>query len=309
MKNLVNHYGEQTMGAGEFQITKLNGRIGAVLSGIQLDGDLSQAVVDALRNELVTHKVIFFRDQHHLDIATQEGFAKRFGPLQGHPFIQKAQGKDEGGYALKIDSAAGEKTNTWHTDMTFMDAYPMASVLFGEVIPEYGGNTMWANTAAAYQNLPEGLKALADTLWAVHSNSYDYASERRDIVNEAIARSVAATAIMEATHPVVRVHPESGERCLLLGTFFSHLKDYGFVDSRALYDLYMRHMTQAENVVRWAWRKGDVAMWDNRATLHYGVMDSGEQHRIVRRVTIAGDVPMSIDGHRSTMEIKQARSS
>lgn len=295
------------MSAVKLEFTKLNGRIGAVVSGVRLDGDVPEAVLSAIRSALVTHKVIFFRDQHHLDVPAQEAFAKRFGPLQGHPFARAGQGGAAGGYALKIDSATGEKTNTWHTDMTFLDAYPMASVLFGEVIPEYGGNTMWANTAAAYEHLPAGLRALADTLWAVHSNSYDYASERRDIATDTTVRSVEATAVLEATHPVVRVHPESGERCLLLGTFVSHLKDYGTSDSRALYDLYMRHMTRPENVVRWTWRKGDVAMWDNRATLHYGVMDFGAQHRIVRRVTIAGDVPVSVDGRCSTMEVKQAR--
>lgn len=290
------------------QITKLNGRIGAVLSGVRLDGDLPDETIAAIRAALVAHKVIFFRDHHHVDVATQEAFAQRFGALQGHPFARAGRGGGAGSYALKIDSATGEKTNTWHTDMTFLDAYPMASVLFGEVIPEYGGNTMWANTAAAYEYLPAGLQALADSLWAVHNNSYDYASERRDIVTETTVRNVAATAVLEATHPVVRVHPESGERCLVLGTFVSHLKDYGIADSRALYDLYMRHMTRAENVARWTWRKGDVAMWDNRATLHYGVMDFGEQHRIVRRVTIAGDVPVSVDGRHSTMAVKQARS-
>jgi taurine dioxygenase len=295
------------MGSGELQITKLNGRIGAVISGVRLSDDVPDSTIAAIRSALVTHKVIFFRDQQHMDVATQEAFCKRFGPLQGHPFARAGE-KEQGGFALKIDSATGEKTNTWHTDMTFLDAYPMASVLFGEVIPEYGGNTMWANTAAAYDYLPDGLKALADTLWAVHSNSYDYASERKDIVSERVVQKVAATAILEATHPVVRIHPESGERCLVLGTFVSHLKDYGVVDSRALYDLFMRHMTRAENVARWAWRQGDVAMWDNRATLHYGVMDFGEQHRIVRRVTIAGDVPVSVDGQSSTMVTKQARS-
>ena len=295
------------MGTVELQVTKLNGRIGAVISGVRLDGDLPDETVTAIRKALVAHKVIFFRDQHHMDIATQEAFAGRFGPLQGHPFARAGRGGEAGSYALKIDSATGEKTNTWHTDMTFLDAYPMASVLYGEVIPEYGGNTMWANTAAAYEYLPAGLQTLADTLWAVHNNSYDYASERRDIVTDTTVRNVAATAVLEATHPVVRIHPESGERCLVLGTFVSHLKDYGIADSRTLYDLYMRHMTRAENVARWAWRKGDVAMWDNRATLHYGVMDFGEQHRIVRRVTIAGDVPVSVDGRHSAMEVKQAR--
>lgn len=292
----------------ELQIRQLNGRIGAVISGLRLDGNLPEDVITAIRKALVKYKVVFFHGQHHMDIATQEAFALRFGPLQGHPFARGGAGQAPGDFALKIDSATGEKTNSWHTDMTYLDAYPMASVLFGEVIPEYGGNTLWANTAAAYANLPDGLRALADTLWAVHSNSYDYASERRDIVTSETIEKVAATAILEATHPVVRVHPESGERCLVLGTFVSHLRDYNSVDSRALYDILMRHMTRPENVVRWTWQQGDVAIWDNRSTLHYGVMDFGEQRRIVRRVTIAGDVPTSIDGRRSTQEIKRARS-
>lgn len=295
------------MDSNKLHIVKLNGRIGAVISGVQLRGDLPEATINAIREALVAHKVIFFRDQQHLDIGTQEAFCKRFGPLQGHPFARGGAGEKPGDFALKIDSETGEKTNTWHTDMTFMDAYPMASVLFGEEVPEYGGNTMWANAATAYELLPAALRAFADTLWAVHTNSYDYASERRDIVSEETVRKVAATAVLEATHPVVRVHPESGERCLVLGTFVSHLRGYGILDSRALYELFMRHATQPENVVRWAWRQGDVAMWDNRATLHYGVMDFGEQHRIVRRVTIAGDVPVSVDGKHSTMVVRRAR--
>lgn len=280
----------------------LTGRIGALVSGITLSGDLPEETIRAIRKALVEHKVLFFRGQGHLEAQEQEAFALRFGPLQGHPFASVPADT----YALKIDSATGERTNSWHTDMTFLDAYPMASVLFGECIPPVGGDTLWSNAEAAYEHLPKELQALANILSAVHTNSYDYASERREITTERTMKAVAATAVLEAEHPVVRVHPESGKRSLLLGTFVSHIAGYGVVDSRQIYDLFMRHLTRPENTIRWTWTQGDVAMWDNRSTLHYGVNDYGDQPRILRRVTIAGDVPVGIDGRRSTATVRKA---
>lgn len=283
-------------------LRQLAGRIGAQVSGIRLSGDLPDQTVAAIRAALVRHKVLFFRGQQHLKIEDQEAFARRFGPLQGHPFSAMSKAS---AYEVRIDSASGERTNTWHTDMTFLDAYPMASVLFGEVIPPLGGDTLWANTAAAYANMPADLRALADNLSAVHTNSYDYASERLEVTTERTLKAVASAPLLEAWHPVVRVHPESGERSLLLGTFVSHIAGYGILDSRQIYDLLMRHMTRPENSIRWTWQQGDVAMWDNRSTLHYGVNDYGDQRRILRRVTIAGDVPVGVDGRTSHMTTRK----
>lgn len=164
--------------------------------------------------------------------------------------------------------------------------------------PPYGGDTLWANTAAAYAHLPEPLRVLADGLRAVHTNEYDYAALKPDALPEALAqyREVFTSTKFRTEHPVVRVHPETGERTLLLGNFVQWIDGLTGQDSRALVDLFQSHIERPENTVRWQWRAGDVAIWDNRATQHYGVDDSDDHERTLRRVTVDGDVPVGPDG-------------
>jgi len=274
------------------------GRIGAEIRGVRLGGDLAQETLATLREALLKYKVIFVRDQQHLDDAGQEAFAHRLGSPVAHPTVPIKQGTD---YVLELNSAHGGRADSWHTDVSFVDAYPQASVLRAIVIPEAGGDTVWANTAAAYEQLPDDLKQLVNGLWAVHSNDYDYAAQRNQVSEEAqrYHREVFRSTVYETEHPVVRVHPETGERTLLLGHFVKHFIGLSKADSAQLFNLLQNHVTKLENTVRWRWAAGDVVIWDNRATQHYAVNDYGDQHRVVRRVTIDGDVPVSIDGRRS----------
>ncbi|WP_150295246.1 TauD/TfdA dioxygenase family protein [Sphingobium estronivorans] len=284
----------------DLDIRPIGGQTGALISGVTLSGDLPAETIATIRAALVQYKVVFFRGQNQMaDVPLHQAFTQRFGALQDHPFAKTSPV----GYAIKMDSKSGSRANTWHTDMTYLDAYPAASVLYGELIPPAGGDTMWANMAAAYASLPEQLQRFAEGLRVVHTNSYSYASERRDIASQQIIDSVPPSGVLEAEHPLVRVHPESGERSLVLGTFFSHFVDFEAPDSQMLYNLFMRHATRPENTIRWNWSVGDVAMWDNRATMHYGVNDYGQQQRIVRRMTIAGDAPVSVDGRSSVLRI------
>lgn len=209
----------------------------------------------------------------------------------------------DGRYALGIDSDHGGRANQWHTDVTFVPAYPAFSILRAVTIPPYGGNTLWSNTAAAYAELPEPLRALADSLRAIHSNDYDYAAVRPDARPEAFAkyREVFTSTKFRTEHPVVRVHPETGERVLLLGNFVQRIAGLTGRDSRALIDLFQSHIERPENTVRWQWQTGDVAIWDNRATQHYGVDDSDTHDRKLRRVTVDGDVPIGTDGRPSVL--------
>ena len=154
----------------ELDIHPVAGRIGAEIRGVQLSADLDAATIEAIQAALVQHKVIFFRDQTHLDDQSQEGFAKLLGEPVAHPTVPVVDGTS---YLLQLDGAEGQRANSWHTDVTFVDAYPKASILRSVVAPASGGDTVWANTAAAYQELPEPLRELADKLWAVHSNEYD----------------------------------------------------------------------------------------------------------------------------------------
>ena len=169
------------------------------------------------------------------------------------------------------------------------------------VIPPYGGDTVWANTAAAYDELPDPLKVLADSLWAVHGNDYDYAAARPDATDEETRRyrEVFTSTLYQTEHPVVRVHPVTGERTLVLGHFVKRLLGLNTHDSDHLLATFQAHVTRLENTVRWRWAVGDVAIWDNRATQHYAINDYGDQHRVVRRATVAGDVPVSVDGRHS----------
>ncbi|MCX4806325.1 TauD/TfdA family dioxygenase [Streptomyces sp. NBC_01214] len=280
-------------------VTKIGGRIGAEIGGVRLAGDLPDATVAEIRAALLAHKVVFFRGQDHLDEAGHEAFAQLLGAPVAHPTVPSADGR----YALGIDSHHGARANQWHTDVTFVPAYPAFSILRAVTIPPYGGNTLWANTATAYSNLPEPLRALADSLRAVHTNEYDYAALKPDALPEALAqyREVFTSTTFLTEHPVVRVHPETGERTLLLGNFVQRINGLTGRDSRVLQDLFQAHIESPENTVRWQWRAGDVAIWDNRATQHYGVDDSDDHERTLRRVTVDGDVPVGPDGEPSRL--------
>ena len=288
-----------TAPASTVTVEKVGGRIGAVISGVRLGGDLDPGTVAAVRAALLANKVVFFRGQDHLDEDSHEAFGRLLGTPVAHPTVPSADGR----YSLGIDSDHGGRANQWHTDVTFVPAYPAFSILRAVVIPPYGGNTLWANTAAAYSGLPEPLRVLADSLRAVHSNDYDYVALRPEARPEALAQyqKVFTSTKFLTEHPVVRVHPETGERTLLLGNFVQRISKLTGRDSRALLDLFQAHIERPENTVRWQWQTGDVAIWDNRATQHYGVDDSDAHERKLRRVTIDGDVPVGVDGRSSTL--------
>ncbi|WP_328301318.1 TauD/TfdA family dioxygenase [Streptomyces sp. NBC_00435] len=278
----------------DLTVTRLGGRIGAVIGGVRLGGELGAEEIAGIRTALLAHKVVFFRGQDHLDEAGHEAFAELLGAPVAHPTVPSADGR----YALGIDSHHGARANQWHTDVTFVPAYPAFSILRAVTIPPYGGNTLWANTATAYAGLPEPLRVLADSLRAVHSNEYDYAALKPDALPEALAqyREVFTSTKFLTEHPVVRVHPETGERTLLLGNFVQRISGLTGRDSRLLQDLFQAHIELPENTVRWQWQTGDVAIWDNRATQHYGVDDSDDHERTLRRVTVDGDIPVGPDG-------------
>jgi alpha-ketoglutarate-dependent sulfate ester dioxygenase len=291
----------------ESDITRLTGRIGAEIRNVRLSGELPGATIDAINQLLLRHKVIFFRGQGHLDDAGQERFALRLGNLVPHPTVGAIKGTSS---ILELDSSrGGGRADQWHTDVTFVDAYPKFSVLRGVVIPEFGGDTIWSNTATAYEGLPPALQRLADELWAVHSNAYDYAAvrSRATDADKKHFEEVFTGTIYETEHPVVRVHPETGERTLVLGNFVQRFVGYSKSDGQKLYELFQSHITSPENTARWRWQAGDVAIWDNRATQHIAVNDYGDQHRVVRRATVDGEVPVSVGGRRSITRSKASK--
>ncbi|GAA2054631.1 TauD/TfdA family dioxygenase [Williamsia deligens] len=241
--------------------------------------------------------MVFFRDQHHLDDDAQYAFAELLGsPTTPHPTVTS-----RGTRTLAIDSDYG-KANSWHSDVTFVDRIPKASILRAVSLPEYGGNTTWASQVAAYESLPVSLRALVDNLWATHTNAYDYAATSAEKINSgrtAEYRKEFQSTYFETEHPVVRIHPETGRRTLLLGHFVKGFIGLSTKESQALFTLLQDRVTKLEHTVRWQWALGDVAIWDNRATQHYAVADWDDQYRRLERITLAGDVPQSVQGERS----------
>jgi alpha-ketoglutarate-dependent sulfate ester dioxygenase len=278
------------------EVRKIGGNIGAEVGGVVADGELAEEVVRELRRALLRHRVVFLTGQH-IESDTQLRFAKLLGrPTKPHPTVV-----GDGRAVLPIDSEQG-KANSWHTDVTFVDRIPAISVLRAVTLPPYGGTTVWANTVRAYETLPYPLKALAERLRAVHSNRYDYAGHRGEEriggvdVKEQSYREEFEQLEYIAEHPVIRVHPETGEPAFVLGHFVRGLVGLQESDAKALFDVFQRHITRLENTVRWTWAPGDIAIWDNRATQHYAVADYDEHPRMMHRITLAGDIPVGLDG-------------
>ncbi len=298
MTALIHHFDNVQDADNPLDIAPVGGRIGAEIRGVKLGGELDAPTVAAIRAALLRHKVIFFRDQTQLTDESHEAFAALLGEPLAHPTVPVAEGSR---FLLELNSREGEAASAWHTDITFLPAFPSASVLRALIIPPAGGDTLWANGATAYADLPAPLKALADRLRAIHTNAYDYAASRPEASAEQIRRhrEVFASTVYETEHPVVHVHPETQERVLLLGNFVKSFTGLNRDDFARLFGVLQDHITRPENTVRWRWAPGDVAIWDNRATQHRAIADFGKQRRLLRRATIAGQLAVGVDGSAS----------
>lgn len=278
-------------------ITPINGNIGAEIRGVSLSGDLHPATFKAIQDAVYKYKVVFVRGQDAITDEKQEAFGRLWGTLVGHPTVPSLGGTEA---ILDVDGSRGDRASSWHADITFLDAYPSITILRPHQLPARGGDTLWGNTVAAYEELPEALRDLADKVWALHSNQYDYVGDRK-LRQDGLKRynEVFTSALYETEHPLVAVHPVTGERTLIVGHFLQRLIGFGTSDSRRLIDIFNDHATRPENTVRWHWSLGDVAIWDNRATIHRAVDDYDDLPRVVRRTTVAGEPAVSVDGRRS----------
>ena len=275
-------------------VTPVSTVLGAEISGLDLREPLTPEVVAAIRLALLRHKVVFFRDQN-ISHEDHVRFGRYFGELEGHPVTSHVPGFPE---ILHIEAADGMKlreeivplvrvANKWHTDVTFRAAPSMGGVLRMRDMPPLGGDTLFADTAAIYRDLPQDLKDKLATLSAEHDilQSYGYRVDqaKRDELRAAYPLMV---------HPVIRTHPETGEKHLFVNKVFT-TRILGLPEDEArtlLADLLDRVKTP-EYQVRFRWTPNAIVFWDNRATQHYAILDYWPQERVVERVTIVGDAP------------------
>ncbi|MFI9149674.1 TauD/TfdA dioxygenase family protein [Streptomyces sp. NPDC053367] len=278
-------------------IRKVTATIGAEVTGVDIAKPLDEETVAALREALNVHKALVF-DATGLDDDGQQAFARHFGELTtAHPTVPAVEGAPN---VLPVDSEGGRAANHWHTDVTFVLNPPQASTLRSLTIPPYGGETLIANAAAAYRDLPEPLRRLADGLWAEHTNDYDYAVPAEEIDEEQAARRAQFTSITYRTaHPVVRVHPLTGEPGLFIGGFAQRIVGLSAAESRKILDLLQAYVVRPENILRHRWSPDQLVLFDNRITQHYAVDNYDGLPRRLHRVTVAGDVPVGLDGRQS----------
>ena len=249
------------------KIMPLTGNIGAEIGGVRL-GDLDSATFEEIARALWAHQVLVFRGQD-LDSEQHIAFGRRFGELHVHPAFSGVDGHPEV-LLIKNEGKAKTITEVWHSDVSCDERPPSISVLRAIEVPSKGGDTMWASQYAALQSLSEGMRQMLEPLRAVH-RKFD----------------------LEATHPVLRTHPETGRRALYVNHGFTEsFENMTPEESRPLLDYLVGAGSRPELTMRHRWQPGDVVMWDNRCVMHYAVHDYGDAPREMQRVTVRGERPV-----------------
>jgi taurine dioxygenase len=270
-----------------------SGALGAELAGVDLSAGVDDATFEEIHRAWLEHHVIFFRDQR-ITPAQQEAFAERFGGLDVYPFLEPLPGHP---HVIPIVKEKDTKFNFgggWHSDMSYEEKPCKATFLYALEVPERGGDTLYANMVAAYEALSPGMQELLDGLRAVFTASkvHGAAGLYRDADHPMARRRDDAHEQARHLHPVVRTHPETGRKALYLDPpHVERLENMRVSESRPLMDFLAKHCTQPEFTMRFRWRVGSLAVWDNRAVQHYALNDYPGQRREMNRITVKGDVP------------------
>ncbi|HET7527391.1 MAG TPA: TauD/TfdA family dioxygenase [Burkholderiaceae bacterium] len=280
------------------EIVPLTCALGAELKGVKLvDAARDDTLFAEIKQALLQHKVLFARDQAMSD-AEHGAFARKFGPLEDHPLTSSADGEPGIIHIWKTPDNPPERyENSWHNDATWREIPPMGAVLRSVECPPVGGDTMWANMELAYERLPVHIKETIEGLRARHSMEATFMAAKP--IEERLAMKAR---FPDPEHPVVRTHPETGKKSLFVNAFTTHFtnfhtaknvrvgQDYSPGGSQLLQYLQSQAFIP-EYQVRWRWKPNSMAMWDNRSTQHYAVMDYPPCHRKMERAGIMGDKP------------------
>lgn len=272
------------------KVQRLTGSIGAEILDIDISKDLSDTVIGDIRQVLLENKVIFFREQD-LTPEQQIGFALRFGEISKSPVYNTLKEHPQIMPVVKEATDTDIIGDTWHTDETFQQTPPMGSLLYAREIPSVGGDTLWANLGLAYQRLSDGLKDRLQAMRAVHSN--DFLTANAKLRNSTRSTKLREDApVMHSVHPVIRTHDETQEKVLFVNQPFTYaFEGMTREESLPLLTYLYQASSKPELTCRFKWRKGSLAFWDNRCTLHYACNDYKGERREMHRITIEGTVP------------------
>lgn len=265
------------------------GALGAVVENLDLSSTISPSVFDELNQALLEYEVLFFRDQP-LEPKDHAQLASMFGEPQMHEAYPHVEGFPQL-TILENDEANPSKIEMWHTDMTFRASPPLGSILHGVIVPEKGGDTMFASMSAAFEGLSPAMQDFVSGLTAIHDFSFGF----QESLNEPGGRDRLAQMVIDnppVEHPVVRTHPLSGKKGLFVNSLFTvSIKELSKKESDSLLALLFNHVVTPEYTCRFQWQPDSIAMWDNRITQHKPVNDYWPAHRRMQRITIDGDRP------------------
>ena len=268
-------------------VRPLTSRIGAEICGVDLSQNLPQATIGEIRQVLLDYLVIFFRDQ---DITPEQqiAFVSKFGKTDIYPFVKGLDDYPQITPVLKLPDETVNFGGIWHSDTVYLDKPPMGTVLYAKELPPMGGDTLFANQYLAYENLSAPLRGFLKGLKAVNSATKGTAAATRsDRVADA---GTGEARVLEAIHPVVRTHPETGRKILYVNSGHT-LRFCGMTDeeSAPILNYLFQHQVKAEFTCRFHWQPGSIAFWDNRATQHNAINDYHGYKRVLHRIPLAGD--------------------
>jgi taurine dioxygenase len=274
----------------ELDIRPMTGAIGAEIFGVDLSRGLDPATVAAIRQALLDHLVIFFRDQT-ITPEQQLAFARCFGEPDIYPFVKGLDAYPEITPILKEAHETVNFGGLWHSDTVYQPTPPMGTMLYARELPPFGGDTLFANQYLAYEALSAPLRGFLDTLSAVNSAAKGKVAASRQARVDDRGTGLAAEA-MQAEHPAVRTHPETGRKALFVN--FAHTVRFAGMteeESAPILEFLFQHQVRPEFCCRFRWEPGSLAFWDNRSAQHNPVNDYHGYRRLLHRITLKGDVP------------------
>ena len=273
------------------EVSPISGALGALITGVELKEPLQDPVFEEIYNAFLEYKVIFFNDQE-LNPETQLRFGKMFGQPIIYPFVKGLKDFPEITPILKKETDLNNFGGVWHSDTTYQEQPPKATMLYAVEVPEFGGDTEFANQCMALDHLSEGMRKFLNEQKVINtSGKGKVVASRSDVMKHSSSGKVVDE--LRAIHPVVRTHPETKEQALFINEAHSlQFASLSLEESTPLLEFLFKHQIKSEFTCRFKWKKGSVAIWDNRCTLHNPINDYHGKRRLMHRITFAGDTPV-----------------